>query len=130
MEKENSGALYLRCRERQIDAGVGTQAYLGNSGQSSKVLFRINSEPPVKTTWLGSTNGKATFADHQFINLLPNNGTLFVRIHNFRGEPHDLTFELGDVGAVRDKVVAACRRSVPAPKPRPQSTDKKISPQP
>jgi hypothetical protein len=119
-DKEVSGGLFMRCRERRIDVGVQTARYLGNTGSdgATSVLFRINGDQPVKTTWQGATNGRGVFAAAGFINLLPDNGKLFVRIHDFRNEPHDLMFDLGDVNTPRAKVIAACQRAVPQPRPR------------
>jgi Type VI secretion system VasI, EvfG, VC_A0118 len=120
-DTKKSGLLFLRCKERQIEAGVQTTADLGNTGSDAAtvVLTRINSDQPVKTAWQGATNGKGAFAPKGFIYTLPDNAILFLRIHNFRGEPHDFTFNLANVSTVRDKVLAACKPSAPQPRPRP-----------
>jgi hypothetical protein len=120
-DAKKSAGLFLRCRERQIEAGIQTTTYLGNtdSHAATAVLSRINSGQPVKTTWQGATNGKGAFAPKGFIDTLPDNATLFLRIHNFRGDPHDFTFNLGDVSTVRNKILAACKPSAPQPRPRP-----------
>lgn len=117
-DKEVSGGmLFMRCHERQIEVGVQTLNYLGNTG-GTPVLFRVNSDQPVKATWHTSSNGKGAFAPAGFINLLPDNGKLFLRVSDFRNNTHDLTLDLGDVSTPRTKVIAACQRAVPQPRPR------------
>ena len=107
-DKKRSGYLFLRCWERRIDVVVGPQ--LGYLGRSPRVLLRINSGQSVKNTWTASTDGRTAFAPAGFINMLPDNATLFVRIEGY-SDSYDLTFDVADVSAVREKVVTACQPS-------------------
>jgi hypothetical protein len=109
----NSG-LAMRCKERVTDLMLLPDSSLGNSGSGRKVIYRINNAKPVETTWAAATNGNSVFASPPdralaLIKALPDNGTLFVRVFDFRGAVHDATFNLGVVSAARARVAAACR---------------------
>jgi hypothetical protein len=109
--KKNAGFV-LRCHEGITDAYIHFRTYLG-SVQSLRLIYRINDQPPVETRWNPSREGAAVFVPTMplaitFIRSLPDDGTLNVRIHDFQGNNEDLSFLLGPVGQVRDKLSSAC----------------------
>jgi len=102
--------LVLRCKERDTDVMFGGPlTYLG-SGQSIKVLVRIDDAKPIETMWLPSTGGQAVFAPSaiQFIRALSDKGKLFVRAFGYGGKTVDGEFQLGNVSDVRQKIALAC----------------------
>jgi hypothetical protein len=106
--------LAMRCKERVTDLMLLPGSYLGNSESGRKVIYQINDAKPVETTWAAATNGNSLFASPPdralaLIKALPDNGTLFVRVFDFRGAVHDAAFNLGVVSAARARVAAACR---------------------
>lgn len=106
---EKNGAIILRCTDQKTDAGVVSKGFIG-LGDRWPVIYRIDSRPAVETSWFASTNGKSVFIPSpiKFIRALPTGGKLFVRIAGFDGVKTDLTFHLGDIDGVRQKVAATC----------------------
>lgn len=113
---DGDGGLFLRCRENKTDAFVSPKTYIGSSNDAVKVQFRIGTSGVRESRWGGSVNGRSAFvlSPVQFIRELPNDTKLFVRLFDFRGVPHDSTFELGDVASVRDRIATVCKWPPPA----------------
>jgi hypothetical protein len=109
---EKAAALVLRCHEKTTDAFINARTYLGAAG-ALPVTYRINNDKAIETKWAPSKEGAAAFIPMQrmaiiFINSLPDNGTLRVRLGDFQGDMENLTFNLGPVSAVRGRLASAC----------------------
>jgi hypothetical protein len=109
---DGKGVFVIRCREKTVDVFFSPSEYIG-SGEERRVIYRINEGQAVETRWSSSTNGKAVFVPSpnvstSFLLALPDNGSLFVRLFDFRGVPHDATFKLGNVSEITTKVVGTC----------------------
>jgi hypothetical protein len=116
---DSEPVLGLRCKEKKTEAFFGKRFAYFSSGDSVKVLTRINDGPPIETVWTGASQGYGVFAPSaiQFIRSLPDNGKLFIRAHGFRGQTTDGEFNLGNVSELREKLSRACNwpaeRSLP-----------------
>jgi hypothetical protein len=131
---EKNAGLVLRCHEKITDAYVHFRNYLG-SAESLRLIYRINTDKAVETRWTPSREGAAVFVPTMplaitFIRSLPDNGTLFVRVHDFQGNSEDVTFELGPASEVRAKLAGACSWPTPnqalAPAPAPSTKTSSI----
>jgi len=109
MSEDGKSSLIVRCQERRTEAIIfpnGLFAY-----QKGTVLMRLNDLPPATATWHASTDNTALFAPNgvAFVKMLPDDGTLFIRATGHSRSADDATFKLGQVGAVKDKIKAACK---------------------
>ncbi|GLR92840.1 hypothetical protein GCM10007858_04620 [Bradyrhizobium liaoningense] len=110
MSDDGESALMLRCKERATEALVAPKGLFAS--ETGTVLMRLNDLPPVTAQWTASTTNKALFAPSgiNFVKMLPDDGTLFVRATGWRGQrAADATFRLGAVSAVREKISVACK---------------------
>jgi len=100
----------LRCKEKDTDVMFTRPSTFVGSGQSIKVLVRIDDGKSIETMWLPSTDGQAVFAPSaiQFIRALPDKGKLFIRAFGYEGKNADGEFKLGNVSEVRQKIALAC----------------------
>ena len=74
-----------------------------------------------ETRWSPSREGSAIFLGTStlaiaFARTLPDDATLYVKVRDFQGRMTDLSFKLGPVSDIRDKIAAACQWTEP-PKP-------------
>ena len=102
--------LAVRCKEHKTELAVLTQgAFLGLS-DALKVTYRIGDAAPISAMWNAASGGQGAFspAAVPFIRALPDDGKLFFRIFDFKGTPHDASFNLDKVSDVRSKVAIAC----------------------
>ncbi len=106
----HSGAMVVRCKERKTEVLFAQDRYLGTH-RSLQIIYRINDNQAQEVTWFPSTTGKAVFVQSpvQFLKKLPQNGKLFIRIHDFSGIARDDTFYLGDVEVVKVRIAAICK---------------------
>jgi len=113
--------LSISCRNGQTEVAITTSGSPrpGRSPddgmvarQAFMVTHRVNDQPAVEQRWNASTTGKgASFAGDvvRFLKSLPDRGELNIRVLDSQGISHQARFSLDGVGAVRDKVAAACR---------------------
>jgi hypothetical protein len=109
--------IYIRCREHKIEAYVAASEFWGSSERSVPVTFRINDAPATKQYWHSATGNALTsgaFVPSEkqasaFIASLPENGRLFLRVDDFQGIPHDMTFALDGITEVKSRLAEACR---------------------
>ncbi len=82
--------------------------YLGS--RSVDVQLRINDQTPIKEVWKASMNGRAAFAPDAvaFMQSLPDNGKVTIRITRSDGKVKEGNFDLGAVSEVRRKIAHAC----------------------
>jgi hypothetical protein len=113
--------LILRCTEKKTEAVFGGPLMVFGS-DPIKVLVRVGDGKLIETHWAASPNGRSAFAPSaiQFIQSLPENGKLFLRAFNFRGNGTDGEFDLGNVTAVRDKIAVACNWIKPTNSAKPK----------
>jgi hypothetical protein len=101
--------LMLRCKDQITEAAFSTRYnYLGS--RSVDVTLRINDEKPFKELWKASTDGRAAFASDavEFIRMLPDNASLFIKTSRSDGKTKEAIFNLGDVSDIRNKIAHAC----------------------
>lgn len=115
--RDGKTVLIARCKEGSTELAVVPDEFLGSSGERRAIL-RINDGAAVAETWSSSNGGKGAFSRSAIATLraLPDNGTFFLRINDFRGVGHDATFDLGNISEVRTAISETCRwSSTPAP---------------
>jgi hypothetical protein len=110
--------LFMRCLEHRTELLVGSNAYWGLAAANGtlRVLFRINEDAAKEQDWILANSGtsSAVFFPNpngvvSFLKALPATGKMFVRVTDFRGAPHDMTFKLDGLPQARDRVAVACK---------------------
>lgn len=116
---DSPAMLAVRCREKRTEILVTTDDFWGSS-QGLRVVYRVNDTPAVEQTWNPASSGKGVFLKGdpvRFLRTLPTTGRLFIRVHDFRGIPHDATFDLDGLGDVLTKIGEACKWPVALDRP-------------
>ncbi|WOH57848.1 hypothetical protein [Bradyrhizobium sp. BWC-3-1] len=104
--------LILRCWENKSEAVfIPPDLVISGTANRYDLLIRINGDSPASVAGVGSTNGRAIFIPgaRDFMNLLPDQGKLFIRATGFQGRFSDGTFLLNDVTAARNRIAVTCR---------------------
>ena len=105
----NDTVLVLRCKDQNTEAAFSTKYnYLGS--RSVDVTLRLNDDKPFKQVWKASMDGRAAFASNavEFIRMLPDNATLFIKTSRSDGKIKEANFNLGKVSDIRTKIAHAC----------------------
>ena len=105
----NDTVLVLRCKDQNTEAAFSTKYnYLGS--RSVDVTLRLNDDKPFKQVWKASMDGRAAFASNavEFIHMLPDNATLFIKTSRSDGKIKEANFNLGKVSDIRTKIAHAC----------------------
>jgi hypothetical protein len=108
----NDTVLILRCKDQNTEAAFSTKYnYLGS--RSVDVTLRLNDDKPFKQVWKASMDGRAAFASNavEFIRMLPDNATLFIKTSRSDGKIKEANFNLGKVSDIRTKIAHARRRA-------------------
>lgn len=107
-------SLAIRCRGTRTELSVSTAGSWRASGADEfRVAYRINDQPIVETRWAASTGGRtAVFRGDAilFLQALPDDGRISIRVYDWQGPAHEATFQLNGLDAVRQKLAAACKR--------------------
>jgi hypothetical protein len=112
---EPQGAMLgFRCREHKTDVLIVPAPGFFASERAS-ALVRIGDAAPTTVLMPVSTDGRSLFPSpaQEFIKLLPDNTKLFIRATGFQGRQADLSFELADVSAAREKIANTCHWATP-----------------
>lgn len=106
---DGKASLVLRCKDRNTEASVSTQNFLG--WESMRVLYRLNDNPAIEGRWAAAADGRGAVAGNavEFINSLTDGATLAVRVTDYNSADHDLTFSLGGVANLRSQIALVCR---------------------
>ena len=101
--------LVLQCQAGGTQASLSTRSFLG--WETLRVLYRLNGNPPIERQWPISPDGKGVIASNpiEFINSLPEGGTLDVRLVDHNENSHDLKFNLGAISNLRSQIATVCR---------------------
>jgi hypothetical protein len=105
---DSDAKLTLRCKEKTTEAIFFRPMTSLGSVDSIKVLARIGS---IETMLHLSTSGQSASATsaEQFIQQLPNNGTIFITATGgLTGKIAGSEFKLGNVSEIREKIAKAC----------------------
>ncbi len=110
---EGTAALVLRCYDRITDAYLSLRTYVGGV-EPLPVTYRFNEGTPTETRLVPSREGGALFLGTPtlaiaFARALPDDATMYVKVRDFQNRTTDLTFKLGPVSDIRDKLATACR---------------------
>jgi hypothetical protein len=102
----------IRCRGRRTELLVSTDgSWRASRGNELQVDYRINDQPAVRMQWIASPNQRAAiFKDDavRFLRSLPGRGRMTVTVSDWQGSPHEATFQLSGLDAVREKIGVAC----------------------
>jgi hypothetical protein len=76
-----------------------------------RVLYRVNGNTPTDNRWPASRDGRSAIANNatDFINSLPDGGTLDIRLVDYSDTNHDLRFDLGAISSLRSQIAIVCR---------------------
>jgi type VI secretion system protein VasI len=112
--RATSGDAFLiaRCKENNTELLFAPESFLINPMTGGvKVLLRINDAPAVTESWAASRNWRAAFSPAAIptLNILPDNGRLFVRAYGSQGDWTEASFDLGTVSEVREKIRVTCK---------------------
>jgi hypothetical protein len=101
--------LVLQCRNAQAEANVTIPRFLG--WESMRVRWRVNDGPASDGLWAAAADGRGVVAGNaaEFINALPDGGTLDVRLTDYEGTAHELRFRLGAISSLRAQIATVCR---------------------
>lgn len=118
---ESTAALVLRCNDRTTDVYINLRTYVGGV-EPLPVIYRFNDGTPTEARWSPSREGGALFVGTPtlaiaFARTLPDDATLYVKVRDYQNRSTDLSFRLGPVSDVRNKVAAACQWPDAAPAP-------------
>jgi hypothetical protein len=109
--------LAIRCRGNRIELTISTMgSWKGAPANETKVVYRINEEPPVEQRWKAAETGKRLDFPGDAVRLLrsmPEGGHMAVRVYAGKGPPHESTFQLAGLDSVRRRIAAACHRPQP-----------------
>lgn len=110
LAEKNTGGIFFRCREHQIDGGFMPEGFINSSRDGIRGIYRVNGEKPVEVRWSSSTASNSAFFNNAsaFLRTLPDDGKLFVRVYDYRGAAHDAIFNLGKISEARARIFAAC----------------------
>ncbi len=106
---DEKASLVLQCKDRNTEAYISTQYFLG--WESMRVVYRLNDNPAVEDRWAAAADGRGAVAGNAvaFINSLADGATLAVRVTDYNGTDHDLSFGLGGVANLRSQIALVCR---------------------
>ncbi|MBR0695032.1 type VI secretion system-associated protein TagO [Bradyrhizobium lablabi] len=108
--KDAPSTLGIHCRSSRTELTLSTA---GSWKQNSdvKVVYQINTEPPVEQRWKIIEGGKSLVFSGDVVRLLrtmPDGGRLVVKVYAGQSPPQQNTFQLAGLEAVRRKIAAAC----------------------
>jgi hypothetical protein len=106
--------LAFRCQEKRTEAIFVPPPGFFTTG-NTRVLIRIGDAAAETISMAPGTNNTTLFVSPAipFMRLLPNNTKLFLRAFGYQGKQADGSFDLGDVGAVRDRIAETCHWTTP-----------------
>jgi hypothetical protein len=110
---EGTAALVLRCSDKITEVYINLRTYVGGV-EPLPIAYRFNDGVTTETRWIPSREGGAIFLGTPtlaiaFARTLPDDATFYVKAKDFQNRSTDLTFKLGPVSDVRDKIAAACK---------------------
>ena len=110
-------SLTIRCRARRVDLSVSAMSAWKTTGNNQlRVAYQIERRPIVEERWTASAGGKtASFNGNslQLLQTLPTTGQILIRVFDAQNVAHEGAFRLEGLGAIRQKVVDACKAPGP-----------------
>jgi hypothetical protein len=111
-------ALAFHCRQNRAALTLSTTgSWRASSNNEFRVDYRVNEQPTIEERWSASAGGRiATYRGDvlKFLQSLPGNGQISVRVFDWQGPAHEAIFALDGLSAIRQKLVAACRPKAPS----------------
>ena len=111
--KDAPSSLAIRCRGERTELAVATTgSWLPSKYNDFRVIYQINDQAPVEQRWAASTGGRsAIFRGDaiRFLQALPDSGHISIRVYGSQAIPHEATFHLAGLDAVRRRVAAVCK---------------------
>jgi hypothetical protein len=105
--------LAVRCRGQRTDLVVTTEnSWPAARANALQFEARINDRPAIGTRWTASADGRtAVFSDDtvQFLQSLPDGGSMTLALSNPPGAANEVTFQLNGLEAIRQKIGTACQ---------------------
>lgn len=101
--------LFIACREKKTEVFVNWDIYLGL--EQTRMLYRIDKQKAVNSSWNISSDTKAVFysgRDIDFINALKGAEKLYVRITPYNESPVETTFDLAGLSEAVKPLQKAC----------------------
>ena len=117
---EGTAALVLRCQDKVTEVYINLRTYVGGV-EPLPIAYRFNDGTVTEARWIPSREGSAIFLGTPtlaiaFVRTLPDDATFYAKVRDFQGRTTDLSFKLGPVSDIRDKIAAACQwAELPAP---------------
>jgi hypothetical protein len=105
-------SLGIHCRAGRTDLIISTTgSWKQATDAEMRVVYWINEEPPVEQRWKLTETGRSLVFQGDVVRLLrsmPDGGRILVRVSAGKSPPHESTFKLAGLDAVRRKIATAC----------------------
>jgi Type VI secretion system VasI, EvfG, VC_A0118 len=112
--------LVIRCLGPRTEVLLRAQGTWSVSRSSKvQVEYQIDDEPPVKSQWIASVDGKTVSYGNDavgFLQSLPEGARLKINVPDRVGPGHEATFQLAGLDAVRKRIAAPCKWTIAADK--------------
>ena len=111
--KDAPAAFMIRCRGQRTDLLVSTEgSWRASRANELQVDLRVDDQAAIRMQWIASSDGRtAIFKGDavQFLRSLPDGGRIIVSVFESQGVAHEASFQLTGLGAIRQKIAAACK---------------------
>ncbi len=111
--KDAPAMFVIRCRGQRTDLLVSTEgSWHASRANELRVDLRVNDQPAVTMQWSASSDGRtAMFKGDavRFLQSLPEGGRIMISVSDGQGTPHEASFQLTGLNAIRQKIAAACK---------------------
>jgi hypothetical protein len=107
-----ASSLAVHCRGRRTELTISTSGSWKQAAPGEvNVVYRLNEELPVEQRWKLADAGRSLVFQGDVVRLLrsmPDGGQILVRVYVGKAPPHESTFQLVGLDAVRRKLAVAC----------------------
>jgi hypothetical protein len=107
-----ASSLAVHCRARRTELTISTSGSWKQAARGEvNVVYRLNEELPVEQRWKLADAGRSLVFQGDVVRLLrsmPDGGQILVRVYVGKAPPHESTFQLVGLDAVRRKLAVAC----------------------
>ena len=110
--KDAASSLAVHCRGHRTELTISTSGSWKQAPAGEvNVVYRLNEELPVEQRWKLADAGRSLVFQGDVVRLLrsmPDGGQILVRVYVGKDPPHESTFQLVGLDAVRRKLAVAC----------------------
>lgn len=107
-----ASSLAVHCRARRTELTISTSGSWKQAAPGEvNVVYRLNEDLPVEQRWKLADAGRSLVFQGDVVRLLrslPDGGQILVRVYVGKAPPHESTFQLVGLDAVRRKLAVAC----------------------